>query len=147
MGLELEQKRFAFPGGFDAWWTTDVAIPESAIDSLGHVTAAYYPKIIEKGSFAYLGETFEIDDFMFVTAELHVHYRRELLAEHSPVRVHARIAGSTDSSIDFQLVIADSLAEPKAFAECLYVAWDREDRRRRPFDERELRIVREALGT
>lgn len=139
--MGIRRHNFAWPEGYDSWWSIDIDVPEHSIDTFGHVTASHYPALTEEAVYSCQAQMFGTDDFLFVTAQLHLFYRREVRLEHAPLRVHVAVAAATDSSMDMHAVVVDSGGGAKALAEGHYVAWDHEKRRRRTITADERRAI------
>lgn len=125
---------FAFPAGFETWWSTPYSVPPSSIDELGHMTAVHYPVALEYATAAFLTDALQAQPPEYVMAELNIHYRREVTLAHSPASVHVRLTlvGRTTFAVEMVLVDSEGVACTRAAVR--YVAWDAQARTKRPLD-------------
>lgn len=145
MDLRKLQADFQFPADYSLGWSTQVEIPESSIDELGHVTAAHYAELFEESGLRFTRHMWNIENPSYVTAQAHIHYRRELLLSYSPITVYVSPSDFSQSTFDLTMVIVGPGHEPCAVAQNHYVAWDRNGRHRRDLDNAELQAVQTAM--
>lgn len=145
MKLQSLQHAFQFPKDFDQYWSTDIDLPSESIDYLGHVTATFYAQIFEEAGLRFLVKIWETPDPSYVNAQVHIHYRREILIQDSPVRVFVSVSDVGQTYFDLTMVIADKNGIGRSATFNHYVAWDRDARQRRDLTESELAALEHNL--
>ena len=112
------------------------------LDMLGHLNQAVYHEFLEEARSALFTRLDHHGDFAFVLARVELDYRHEVRRDHEAVDITARVArvGNSSVTVEHEVLLPDGTlaAEGKS----ILVAWDRHERRSRPFEPGE----REQLG-
>ncbi|WP_375001444.1 acyl-CoA thioesterase [Aeromicrobium sp. CTD01-1L150] len=139
--------RFDFPDNFELWWSTTYAVPPSSIDEYGHMTAVHYPVVFERAASEFLIHALGTRLPDYVTAELSVVYRHEVLLSRSPTRVYVRPTLLGTTTFRLCVILADATGTPCAQADIRYVAWDHESRTKQAMRPEERASLQRHLDT
>jgi acyl-CoA thioesterase FadM len=126
------------PPDYESWWSRPISPWWRDIDYLGHVTAASYASIYEEVFGDFMVEAWQDPEPWYVVADLSISYLREIRMADVPLTVYVKVDEHGGSTIAATMVIAGTDSEPRSVARTRYVAWDREQRRKRPMTTTQL---------
>lgn len=122
----------AVPDGHEQWWSTQLDLRWSDLDSYQHVTATVYPVLYAEAVGRFVSEAWRTPTPDFVLARSSFAYLKEIRKDDGPVRIAVAVDGVRRTTFTTSMVLSTFDGRVCSMARSRFAAWDPAARSSRP---------------